>query len=158
MDDPVVQHIRRLRILALVCAASLAVYAGLVIALPNPKAPAVPQAGTLFWGFVFVAVANLTTVLPSYRAMMAAPRRVFAVGRQAERLLAAHLNAYLVALARVEAVAVLGLLLFFLTGRHDWFWAFLAFAALGTVLLWPNRSKVAALVVLPGEAPSTPIR
>lgn len=157
MDDPVVQHVRRLRILALACAASLAVYTGLVIALPDRKAPAVPQAGTLFWGFAFVAVVNLATVLPSYRAMMAAARRVFAVGQQAERLLAAHLSAYLVALARVEAVAVLGLLLFFLTGRRDWFWAFAAVAALGTAMLWPNRSNVAALVVLPGEAPRTPV-
>jgi hypothetical protein len=158
MDEPVLKHARRLQIICIAFAASLAAYAGVVFGLPDPAGPALPQAEALRWGFVFISAANLATVMPTYRAMMAGPRRVFAVGRQVERLLAAHLTAYLVALARVEGVAVLGLLLFFLTGRRDWFWVFVAVAALGTALLWPTRSKVTALLVLPGEAPSTPIR
>jgi hypothetical protein len=42
--------------------------------------------------------------------------------------------------------------LFFLTGRQDWFWIFTGVAAVGMVMLWPRRSKVSALVEVPGEA------
>jgi len=156
LDDPVRRHMRRLRLVVMAFLAALAAYAGLIIALPDPKAPALPQAATLFWGLAFLAAANLATLLPTYRAMMVAPRRVFAAGRQAERLLAAHLSAHIVALARAQAVAVLGLLLFFLAERREWFWAFWAVAACATALLWPSRGKVVALVAPPGEAASAP--
>ncbi len=156
MNDLVGRQLRWLRSILLAFVATLAACAAIVIALPGPKAPALPQAGTLFWGVAFLAVANLATIMPSFRAMMAAPRRVFAVGRQAERLLAAHLRAYLVAAARVEAVALLGLLLFFLTGRRDWFWVLLVVATLGIALLWTDRSKIAALMVPPSATAARP--
>jgi len=80
------------------------------------------------------------------------PRRVYAVGQQPERLLAAHFSAHIVAFARLEAVAILGLVLHFLTGRQDWFWIFTGVAAFGMVLLWPKRGKVEALLALPGQS------
>jgi len=112
------------------------------------------------WGFAFLAAVNLVTVMPMYRAMLAGPRRVYAVGQQSERLLAAHFLAHVVAFARLEAVAILGLVLDFLTGRQDWFWIFTGVAAVGMLLLWPKRHKVETLLSLPGQpgpqAPSPP--
>ncbi|HUK12137.1 MAG TPA: hypothetical protein VLW17_02455 [Thermoanaerobaculaceae bacterium] len=152
MDELVAKHLRRLRLAFLAFVALLAGLAALAFLLPPTIAPALPQAQTLLWGFAFLAAANLATVMPTYRAMMAGPRRVHAVGRQPERLLASHLSVHLLALARVDAVAVLGLALLFLTGRRDWFWAFVAAAAAGACLLWPRRWKVVALLAAP--APS----
>ncbi len=151
MQEAVERHTRRLRILCAALLASLAVYAALVLTLPLQAPPALPQGEALLWGFAFLAAVNVVTIMPVYRAMLAAPRRVFAVGRQPERLLAAHLSAHIVAYGRLEAVSILGLVLDFLTGRQDWFWIFTGVAAVGMVLLWPQRGKVAALVAIPGE-------
>ena len=96
---------------------------------------------------------NLVTIMPVYRVMLAGPRRVFAVSQQSERLLAAHLAAHLTAFARLEAIALLGLVLFALTGRRDWFAIFTAVAALGMLVLWPRRAKVAALIEAAGPLP-----
>ncbi|MBP1619616.1 MAG: hypothetical protein H6Q02_383, partial [Acidobacteria bacterium] len=57
-----------------------------------------------------------------------------------------HLSAHIVAFARLEAIAVLGLVLYFLTQRADWFWAFAVVAAAGMAVLWPTRPKVEALL------------
>jgi hypothetical protein len=151
MDASVVKHTRRLRVIFLGFVVSLAAYAGIVLFLPGPAEATLPQAEALLWGFAFVAAVNLVTIMPTYRAMLARPRRVFAVGRQPERLLAAHSAAHVLALARVEFVAILGLLLYFLTGRRDWFWTLLAVAAVGTALLWPRRCKVAVLLEVHDE-------
>jgi len=156
MDDAVARHMRRLRILVLAFLAGFAVAAGVMIAVPDPQSPALPQAGTLFWGLAFLAAVNLATVMPSHAAMLAGARRVFAVGRQPERLFAAHFAAHLVALGRVAAVAALGLVLFLLAGHRDWFWVFWAVAASATALLWPSRGNVIALLDTPGDRPKAP--
>jgi len=151
------RHTQRLRVVCAAMVASLAVYGAVVLALPVPAQPALPQSETLLWGFAFLAAVNLATIMPVYRVMLDAPRRAFAVGRQPERLLAAHFTAHTVAFARLEATAILGLVLFFLSGRADWFVVFTAVAALGMAVLWPRRAKVAALVKVPGavDVPAT---
>jgi hypothetical protein len=151
MHELVERHIRRLRLLCTAMLASLGVYAAVVLAVPLQTPPALPQGEPLMWGFAFLAAVNLVTIMPVYRAMLDAPRRVYTVGHQPERLLAAHLTAHLVAFARLEAVSIMGLVLDFLTGRLDWFWIFTGVAAAGMAVLWPRREKVAALVVVPGE-------
>ncbi len=151
MQETVRRHTRRLQIVCAALLASLAIYAGLVVAVPLAVQPAFPQGEPLLWGLAFLAAVNLVTIMPVYRAMLAGPRRVYTVGRQPERLLAAHLSAHLVAFARLEAVAILGLVLYFLTGRGDWFWIFTGVAAVGMMLLWPKREKVGALLAVPGE-------
>jgi hypothetical protein len=145
------RHTRRLWIVCAALLASLAVYAGVVMAVPLAVEPTFPQGEPLLWGLAFLAAVNLVTIMPVYRAMLAGPRRVYTVGRQPERLLAAHFSAHLVAFARLEAVAILGLVLHFLTGREDWFWIFTGVAGVGMVLLWPKRDKVEALLAIPGE-------
>jgi hypothetical protein len=156
MEQIVGSHIHRLQIVCAGLFASLIVYGAVAFALPTPVRPALPQGEALLWGFAFLAAVNLVTIMPVYRVMLAAPRRVYAVGQQPERLLAAHFSAHLVAFARLEAVAVLGLALFFLTGRRSWFAIFTVVAALGMLLLWPKRAKVEALLAAPGH-PGSPI-
>jgi hypothetical protein len=156
VHETVERHTRRLQILCGALLASLAAYAAVVLAVPLRTPPVLPQGEALMWGFAFLAALNLVTIMPVYRAMLAGPRRVYTVGQQPERLLAAHLAAHLVAFARLEAVSILGLVLDFLTGRADWFWIFTAVAALGMVVLWPRREKVAALLAVPGEAGLVP--
>lgn len=151
MQEAAKRHTRRLQIVCAALLASLAVYAALVMAVPLSVEPAFPQGEPLLWGLAFLAAVNLVTIMPVYRAMLAGPRRVYTVGRQPERLLAAHFSAHLVAFARLEAVAMLGLVLHFLTGRGNWFWIFTGAAAVGMALLWPKRAKVEALLAIPGE-------
>ncbi|HLE60950.1 MAG TPA: hypothetical protein VI700_05390 [Thermoanaerobaculaceae bacterium] len=152
MQETSERHTRRLQVVCAALLASLAAYAGLVTAVPLAVQPTFPQGEPLLWGFAFLAAVNLVTIMPVYRAMLAGPRRVYAVGQQPERLLAAHFSAHIVAFARLEAVAILGLVLHFLTGRQDWFWIFTGVAAFGMVLLWPKRGKVEALLALPGQS------
>jgi hypothetical protein len=151
MQETAKRHTRRLQIVCAALLVSLAVYAGVVMAVPLSVEPTFPQGEPLLWGLAFLAAVNLVTIMPVYRAMLAGPRRVYTVGQQPERLLAAHFSAHLVAFARLEAVAILGLVLHFLTGRGDWFWIFTGVAAVGMVLLWPKRDKVEALLAIPGE-------
>lgn len=153
MEQLVERHTQRLQIVCAGMLASLAVYCAVVFALPVPVRPALPQGEALLWGFAFLAAVNLVTIMPVYRVMLAAPRRVYAVGQQPERLLAAHFSAHIVAFARLEAVAILGLVLFFLSGRPNWFMIFTAVAALGMLVLWPRRAKAAALL----ESPARPV-
>jgi hypothetical protein len=153
MQESLERHIRRLQVVCAALLASVAGYAALVTALPLGVELAFPQGEPLLWGFAFLAAVNLVTIMPVYRAMLAGPRRVYTVGQQPDRLLAAHFTTHTVAFARLEAVAVLGLVLFFLTGRKDWFWIFTGVTAAGMLLLWPRRHKVEALVALPGVAP-----
>ena len=154
MEQTVERHTQRLRVVCGAMLASLALYGVIVLALPLPLRPALPQSETLLWGFAFLAAVNLATVMPVYRVMMAAPRRVYSVGRQPERVLAAHLTAHVVAFARIEAVAILGFVLFLLSGRRDWFVIFTAAAAVAMLVLWPRRAKVAALLAVPGGGES----
>lgn len=160
MDLAVERHTRRLQMVCGALLGGLAVYVGLVAYLPAVSAPVLPQAQPLLWGFAFVAAVNLVTIMPVYRVMLAGPRRVYLVGQQPERLLAAHFMAHLVAFARLEAVALLGLVLYFLAARRDWFTVFTGVAALGMLALWPRRHKVAVLLSIPGQPPpeTTPAR
>lgn len=153
MSNAAVRHFQRLQLVCSGILASVAVYALIVAALPWPAQPALPQGEPLLWGFAFLAAVNLVTIMPVYRVMLAGPRRVFAVSQQGERLLAAHFAAHLTAFARLEAVALLGLVLFVLTGRRDWFAIFTAVAALGMLVLWPRRAKVAALIEAAAQLP-----
>jgi hypothetical protein len=151
MQEAVRRHTRRLQIVCAALFASLAVYAAVVVVVPFSAQPTFPQGEPLLWGFAFLAAVNLVTIMPVYRAMLAGPRRVYTVGQQPERLLGAHFSAHLVAFSRLEAVAILGLVLHFLTGRQDWFWIFTGVAAVGMVVLWPRPAKVAALLTIPGQ-------
>ncbi len=151
-------HVGRLQILCAALLASLGMYGAIVMLVTLPAEPTFPQGEPLLWGFAFFAAVNLVTIMPVYRAMLAAPRRVYTVNQEPQRLLAAHSLAHLVAFARLEAVAVLGLVLFFLTGHRDWFWIFTTIAAVGMLLLWPRRGKVSELVGIsstPGTEPAS---
>jgi len=150
MDNILALHMLRLRIVCGAMVASLLACAAAVL-LVAPPAAQWPQAEALLWGFAFLTALNFVTVMPVYRAMLAGPRRVYEVGHQPAPLLAAHFSAHVVAYARVEAVAVLGLTLNFVTGRADWFWAFLALSAAGMALLWPRTAKVTALLSATGQ-------
>src|SRR5512136_3209648 len=105
MQESLERHVRRLQVVCAALLASVGGYAALVTALPLGAELAFPQGEPLLWGFAFLAAVNLVTIMPVYRAMLAGPRRVYTVGRQPERLLAAHFSAHLVAFARLEAVA-----------------------------------------------------
>ncbi len=149
MEETVERHTKRLQFACGGMLAGLVGYAVIVYALPIPVRPALPQGEALLWGFAFLAAVNLVTIMPVYRVMLAGPRRVYAVAQQPERLLAAHFSAHLVAFARLEAVAVLGLVLYFLTGHRNWFLIFTVIAALGMLVRWPRRAKSAALIEIP---------
>jgi hypothetical protein len=153
MELQAVHHLRRLRLLWLGFFVALVFYALLVLGItPRPALPA--QGQPLLWAATFLALLNFVTLMPVYRAMLAGPRRVFAVGHQIAPMLQAHTHAHLVALARVEAVAIFGLLLFFLSGERSWFWVFDGVAAVGMLVLWPRTDKVRALIEPPDQARS----
>jgi hypothetical protein len=153
MELEAVHHLHRLRVIWLVFFAALAVYAVPVVAMTT--SPALPTQGQhLLLAGSFLALLNFVTLMPVYRAMLAGPRRVFAVGHQAVPLLRAHTQAHVLALARVETVAIVGLALFMLTGERPWFWLFDGVAAAAMLVLWPRTDKVRALLTPPG--PSLP--
>ena len=154
MQSAAARHLQRLRMICGGLFMSLAAYAGVVASVGAPRQPALTQGAHFLWIFAAVSVLNLVTVMPAYRAMLAGPRRVFAVSQQVDPLLRAHFAAHLVAYVRLESVAVLGLILYFLTGRVDSFAVFAAASAVGMLVLWPARSKVAALLVTPGMGTS----
>ena len=149
MGNEIRRHIFVLRVLCGAILASTAVYGAIVKLARFPGPPPLAQAGHLLWVLALVAVVNLVTLLPVYRAMLATPRRIFAHSQDLAGLLGAHLRAHLVAYARLDALGVLGLVLFFLTRRADWFWIFNGVAILGMLVLWPVALKVAALVGTP---------
>jgi hypothetical protein len=140
------QHLVRLRVVCGAMLAGVAIYGLVTVLVPLPDATPLAQGGHFLWIFAALSVVDLVTLMPVYRAMLAGPRRVHAVSRQPGPLLAAHQTAHVVAFARLQAVAVLGLALYFLTHRADWFWAFAAVAVAGMVVLWPVRPKVEALI------------
>lgn len=138
-------YLRHLRLLTLAFAAAVLLYAGPVVLLqPIPLlTPSHVQA--LLWGFGAVALLNLLTVEPVSRAMMGPTVRAFAVGRDPQPLLATHRVVFLVALARVEFGAILGLVLFFLSGEASAFWLFALPTLLAFAILWPRRETLAKL-------------
>jgi hypothetical protein len=146
MNGVVGQHTARLRLLCGGFLLSTLVYGAVVFVTPPPETPPLARGDGLMWAFVVIAVTNLVTLMPVYRAMLAGPRRAYAESQQVELMLAAHTTAHVVACARVEVLGVLGLVVFFLTGRGDWFWILNGVSAVGLVLLWPLREKVEALL------------
>lgn len=148
MTGPLQQHGIRLTVVSASFIAGIAIYAALIHVLPRPTSTPLAQANHLLYLLAVIALLNLVTLTPGYRAMLAGPLRVFAVGQDLEPLLRAHMTAWIVVYARLEAVAVFGLVLYFLTGRNDWFWAFAATAAAAMLLLWPTKARVRAALGL----------
>lgn len=146
MHEAAERHLSRLRAVCAAFLASLMAYAVLVLLIPPPTPPPLPQSAGLAWGLLALAVLNLVTLMPVYRVMLAGPRRVYGVTPEVEPLLAAHFQAHVLAYARLEAVSVFGLVLFFAASRQDWFWVFTGTAAVGMLMLWPTREKVSSLV------------
>lgn len=146
MEQLITTHMRTLHVLCGAFVVSTIVYGLLVLMVPPPESPVVMQTHPLLWVFTALTVLNILTIMPAYRAMLAKPRQVYAVSQDPLPLLNAHRAAHIVACARLEAVAILGLLLFFITGRGDWFWYFNGVALVGMLVLWPLKEKVEALL------------
>jgi hypothetical protein len=142
MAQALSEHTARLRLAGAAMVASLAVYGAVALLVPPSPALSGAQGSTLLGVLVLVTALNLVTLKPVYRAMLTGPLRVYAAGRSSGPLLAAHLVATVVAMARVEAVAVLGLLLYLVTGQRDWFWGFTGVAALGLLWIWPSAQRI----------------
>ena len=148
MTTPLHRHLRQLYWMhaAAVC---LVVAAALVAWLaPSTGPPPLAQTGAVLAVLVTLATLNLLTILPLRRAMIASPRRVFAVSADAVPLLKAHLAAQATALARGVALAAAALAALFLTGRQVWFWIFESSALLALLVLWPRHRAVASFLGL----------
>jgi hypothetical protein len=141
LSQVLAQHSTRIAVVATAMLAALGAYAGVVYLVPATPAVAGAQGATLLAVLALAAALNLLTLRPVYRAMLAGPLRVYAAGRALPPLLGAHLTAVLVMLARVEAVGLLGLVLYLVTGRRDWFWAFAGAAAAVMLLAWPTAAR-----------------
>ena len=148
---------QRLRLIWAAMLVSLPIYA-LIVVLAGASGEAPHSRGlALIWVLGLVAAANLVTVAPLLGAMLASARRTFAAEPRPEALLASHLGALVVAWARVEAVAILGLVAFFVSGRPDVFWAFLGVSAAGLLLLRPTPGNLEELLAGSTPAPLQPI-
>ncbi len=135
VSNPGDAPLRTLRILWGAFFASLGVYVVVAMTAAPPAEAAEDRHTPLMWILTLVAAVNLLTVTPLTRLLVGRTR---AAGGGAEDLLAAHRVAFVVAAARVEAVAVLGLLLVLVSGRRDWFALFVGAAALGMLVLFPR--------------------
>lgn len=160
MSDLVGAHLKRLRFTWVGFAGSLIAMAALATLLGD-RPVLLSQGEHLLWAASFLALLNFVTLMPIYRAMLAKPRRVFAVSHLPAPLLHAHFLAHAVALARVAALGVLGLGLLLLSGEEHFFWFFDGAAGAATLILWPRADKVRALVEVPAlpaslAAPETP--
>ncbi len=150
------RYLSRLRLICIATLSTVVIYGGVVFVTPPPEHLPLAQGEHFLWIFAALSVLNLVTIMPVYRAMLATSRGTFARSADPGPLLASHLKAHAVAFARLDAVALLGLVLFFLTGRGDWFWVFNGVAAVGMVLLWPLREKIENLVASPTEPRAVP--
>lgn len=139
------QHLRMQRILWAAFVLSLVFYAGLVFGLPAPAQTPDDRHAPLLWALGLIAAINLLTVMPVLKLMLARLGAV-APGAEMGTALRAHQAAFVVALARVELVGVLGLVLFFMSSRLDWFGLFLGAAGLGMLILFPRRSQIEGLL------------
>lgn len=117
--------------------ASLAFYAMVIEIIKTNHLPPPPFAGNdpTVLRYLFFAVGLAMLVMAR-----GARARMLAVSTGAsERVGAGRLQiATIVSLAICEAIAVLGLVLFFLTGRSGDFYLFLAVAVLGFILNFPR--------------------
>jgi hypothetical protein len=142
------QHLRTLRILWVAFLVSLGTYAALAFALPAPAEAPADRHAPLLWALGLVAAIDLLTVMPVFKLMLARATRDGA-SAAVEPVLRIHQAAFVVALAQVEAVGVLGLVLVFVSSRRDWFWLFLGAATLGMLILVPRRAQIEALLGRP---------
>ena len=145
------QHLRTQRILWVAFVLSLAVYFALAFALPAPAEATADRHAPLLWALGLAAAVNLLTVMPVFKLMLAHAARIGSETRAVGPVLRTHQTAFVVALAQVEAVGVLGLVLFFVSSRLDWFALFAGAAALGMLILSPRRAQIDALL-----QPTTP--
>lgn len=142
-------HMRRLYWMhagALFLVAAAALVASLARSTDTPP---LGQADAVLGVLGTLGAINLLTIQPVLRAMIASPRRVFAVSAEADPLLQAHLVAQAIALLRGVALAGLGLAALYLAGRSDWAWILEASAVLAMILLWPRRRTIRALLGVP---------
>jgi hypothetical protein len=151
MSSAIEQHSTRLAIVCGSLLVSVFVYAAVVYFVPRPVVPQMAQLGSLIWLLAAIVLLNLVTLTPVSRAMLAGPRRVFSVSRDLSPLLGAHLVAQVVVFTRLEATAILGLLVYFITGSREWFWGLAAIALTGMVLLWPSVGRTRAALGLTGD-------
>lgn len=114
-----------------------------------PGAPPLAQSDTLVGILLVLAVMNLLTIVPVRRAMMDSPRRVFALSADPEPLLRAHLLAQGVALIRAVALAVMGVVAWYVSADTRWFWVLEMAAVVGLLLVWPRRHRIRALLGVP---------
>jgi len=145
MEPRLSRYLKTLRLLTIAFAATVLLYAGLVMFLRPAPLLTTSHIQALLWGFGAVALLNLLTLEPVSRAMLGPAVRAFAVGRDPRPLLATHQVVFLVTLARVEFGAILGLVLFFLSGEPSAFWIFALPTLLAFGILWPRRETLAKL-------------
>ncbi len=148
MSEQLKQHGTRLLLFWVAFLSGALLYAVVVYLVPQPPKSPLAQANHLLWVLAAVTLLNVVTLTPVQRAMLAGPLRVYAVSHDEGPLLRAHLGAQIVLYARLEAIAIFGLVLYFLTGRADWFWAFAAIATVALILLWPSPQRVRAVLGL----------
>ncbi len=146
MSESVHDHTIRLRIYWTTVLLAAVAAGGAASLVDLPEEPPLAQGDHLLWVFVALGVVNLVTIMPAYRAMLAGPRRVFAVSGEPGPLLHAHGVAHVVATLRVALLAVFGAVLLGLAAHRDWFWIFDAVTVVGLLLLWPRQGKAADLV------------
>lgn len=146
MHEAVQLHLVRLRAVCGALLLSVALYGLVVFLVKAPTPPPLAQGEHLVWVFLALVLVNLVTLMPVYRAMLAGPLRVYRHSHDVQPLLNAHFGAHIVAFGRLEAISILGLALYFVAGRVDWFWIFSGAAAVGMLLLWPAREKVEGLL------------
>ena len=132
MPHPQPATSRRAWILWVALLTSIGMYGMLSVLAPTPRSVPADHAVTLLAAFLVIAAANLVTIMPVFRRMIARPG-VAGGGDDAVRL-----TALVLAWARVEAVGVLGLVLYFLTGEQTWLWLFLGGAAVAMLILAPR--------------------
>lgn len=144
------QHLRTLRILWLAFIASLATYAVMAFALHTPAEAPADRHAPLLWTLGLVAAIDLLTVMPVFKLILARATRD-GDSADLEPLLRTHQTAFVVALAQVEAVGVLGLVLVLASSRLDWFALFLGAAVLGMLILVPRRTQIEALLGRPAQ-------
>jgi hypothetical protein len=138
LDRPMV----RLRMTWIAILASLVVCGFVVLAAFPSPVTVNTQTPLLAWILGVLAAVNLATVAPVRRAMVEGGRRRAAVAQRSEPLVAAYQAASVLAWARVELVAALGLVVLLTTGRSDLFWVFLGVAAAAMVALWPGDGPI----------------
>lgn len=146
------RHIRRLRWLHGAAGGLVVASVAVPNLLPPSPVPPFTQTEAVLGVLVALAVVNLLTLRPGCEAMTASARRVFAVSAESAPLLRAHLLAQAIAAVRSVTLAAFALAALYAAGRTQWFWVLEATAVLATLLVWPRRRQVEALLGLPSNS------